>query len=438
VAPPKHAASTSHFGTWLLVPVAAPDFELPDPSGRVHALRNFRGGSVLLSFWTTQDAESQQLLRIFQEGHSRWARHGVQLVTVNVDGSKQIDGIKALLREKEYSFLTLLANDDVAAIYNILYRYLFDRRRDLRIPTSFLLDADGSIVKVYQGLLEAEDLLASLVSMPRTSEECLNKGLPFSGRFYGGAVHRNTFTYGVAYYERGYFDQAMASFQETLRNNPDYPEAHYNLGSLYLQKQMRMEAKGHFQKALQLRPDYPDALNNSGLIAAEEGESDEAAHYFQEAIRRRPNNATALLNLGNLYRQNRRLEEAEQVLEKAFEFEPNDPEVNYSLGMLFAQKDDTERAREYLRKAVKLRPGYPEALNNLGVLYLRTGQSAEAVAALKECIRVAASFDQAYLNLARAYVAAGERQKAQEILRELLDRQPEHPTARKMLEQLAR
>jgi FimV-like protein len=51
---------------------------------------------------------------------------------------------------------------------------------------------------------------------------------------------------------------------------------------------------------------------------------------------------------------------------------------------------------------------------------------------------VAASFDQAYLNLARAYVAAGERQKAQEILRELLDRQPEHPTARKMLEQLAR
>ena len=72
------------------------------------------------------------------------------------------------------------------------------------------------------------------------------------------------------------------------------------------------------------------------------------------------------------------------------------------------------------------------------MLYLRTGQSAEAVVALKECIRVAASFDQPYLNLARAYVATGERQKAQEILRELLDRQPQHPTARKMLDQLAR
>ena len=438
VAPQKHPARPSRFGTWLLVPLAAPDFELPDPSGHIHALRNFRGGSVLLSFWTTQDAECQQLLRIFQEGNSRWARHGVQLVTINVDGSKQMDRIKTLLREKRYSFLTLLANDDVAAIYNILYRYFFDRHRDLRIPTSFLLDAEGLIVKVYQGVLEPEDLQASLASMPRTAEERLNKGLPFPGRFYGGAVHRNTFTYGVAYHERGYFDQAMASFQETLRNNPDYAEAHYNLGSLYLQKQMRTEAKRHFQKALQLRPDYPDALNNVGLIAAEEGEGDEAARYFQEAIRRRPNNATALLNLGNLYRQNRRLEEAKQVLEQALEFEPNDPEVNYSLGMLFAQKDDTERAREYLQQAVKLRPDYPEALNNLGVLYLRTGQSAEAVAALKECIRVAASFDQAYLNLARAYVATGERQKAQEILRELLDRQPQHPTARKMLDQLAR
>ena len=28
--------------------------------------------------------------------------------------------------------------DDVAAIYNILYRYLFDRHRDLTLPTSFL------------------------------------------------------------------------------------------------------------------------------------------------------------------------------------------------------------------------------------------------------------------------------------------------------------
>ena len=40
----------------------------------------------------------------------------------------------------------LTVSDDVAGIYNVLYRYLFDRHRDLTLPTSFLIDAQGDIV----------------------------------------------------------------------------------------------------------------------------------------------------------------------------------------------------------------------------------------------------------------------------------------------------
>ena len=50
-----------------------------------------------------------------------------------------------------HAFPVLFATDEVAGIYNIIYRHMFDRRRDLGIPTSFLLDKDGMIVKVYQG-----------------------------------------------------------------------------------------------------------------------------------------------------------------------------------------------------------------------------------------------------------------------------------------------
>jgi len=46
----------------------------------------------------------------------------------------------------------VLASQDVAGVYNIIYRYLFDRRRDLPLPASFLLSKDGMIVKIYQGL----------------------------------------------------------------------------------------------------------------------------------------------------------------------------------------------------------------------------------------------------------------------------------------------
>ena len=44
----------------------------------------------------------------------------------------------------------------MAGIYNVLYRYLFDRHRDIGLPTSFLIDAKGDIVKIYQGPVNAE------------------------------------------------------------------------------------------------------------------------------------------------------------------------------------------------------------------------------------------------------------------------------------------
>jgi hypothetical protein len=44
----------------------------------------------------------------------------------------------------------VLASEDIAGLYNIVYRFLFDRRRDLTLPTSFLVNGTGDIVKIYQ------------------------------------------------------------------------------------------------------------------------------------------------------------------------------------------------------------------------------------------------------------------------------------------------
>src|ERR1022692_2426098 len=48
--------------TWLLAPVAAPDFSLPDPSGQVRALSALRGKITLLNFWTTKSPEAREEL----------------------------------------------------------------------------------------------------------------------------------------------------------------------------------------------------------------------------------------------------------------------------------------------------------------------------------------------------------------------------------------
>ncbi len=422
--------------TWLIEPLAAPEFALPDLAGREHTLAGFRGRPVLLNFWATGSQASLNELEVFRQYHSRWAARGLKLVAVNVNGPAGVESVRSFARDKNFPFLILLASEETAGIYNLLSRYLFDRRRSLGIPTSFLLAEDGLMIKVYQGSMIPEHLLDDLSQRPKTAEERMRRALPFSGTYYGGEFRRNHFTYGVAFLERGYDDQAIASFELALRNNPEFAEACYNLGTLYLKKKSPAKAVEFLRRAIELRPDYPDALNNLGLLAAEDGRTAEALRYFQEAIQKNPNYSIALQNLGNLYRRQGKMSEARQSLERALAIDPEDPEANYSLGMVFAQSGEEDRARDYLKRALKLRPVYPEALNNLGVLDLRSGKLTEAKTAFEDCMRADPAFDQPYLNLARVYVTSGDRKQAEEILRRLLERHPDHVLARQALEQL--
>jgi tetratricopeptide (TPR) repeat protein len=327
----------------------------------------------------------------------------------------------------------------VAGIYNILYRHLFDRHRDLCLPTSFLIDENGDIVKVYQGLVDPKKVEQDFRHIPRSDAERLAKALPFPGISEPTEFRRNYLSYGSDFFQREYFDQAEVSFRLALRDDPS-AEAWYGLGSVYLKQQKNAEARDSFERATKSATGYPEtvpnAWNNLGLLATREGRTAEAVPYFQEALRLSPDHLIALENLGNAYRQQKQWQEAREVLERAVEVSPQDPEANYSLGMVFAQIDDSERAYEFLQKALKFRPAYPEALNNLGVLYLRTRRRDEAVASFEECIRVAPGFDQSYLNLARVYAIEGQADKARSVLLALLKKHPDHAAARKALAQL--
>ena len=427
--------------SWMLAPIPAPDFSLPDQSGRTRTLLALRGKPVLLNFWTAQSPDCQEDLATFQKVHARWATQGLQLITVVGEDAASSNAPRTA-RDLNFSFPILTASDDVAAIYNILYRQMFDRHRDLSLPTSFLIDDKGDIIKVYQGRINPARVEQDFQNIPRSEAERLARGLPFPSATHRLDVGRNYLSYGSLFFQRGYLDQAGASFQRALRDDPSSAEALYGIGSVYLNQNKNAEARGTFERAVKLKSNYPDTLpdawNNLGVIATREGRVGDSVQCFQEALRLNPHHLLSLDNLGNAYRLQKRWDEARKVLERALEVSPQDPEANYSMGMVFAQADDTPKAYEYLQRALKARPVYPEALNNLGVLYLNTQRRDQGVASFEECIRVAPAFDQAYLNLARVYALEGARDKARGVLLDLLKQHPDHQQAKQMLEQLQR
>jgi tetratricopeptide (TPR) repeat protein/peroxiredoxin len=448
VSPSVGEALPDKVETWLLSPVLAPDFSLPDLSGQLRSISGLKGKPLVLNFWTAKSLECQAQLAVLEENHSRWTAQNRGLLAVSVDlsipsGSQEpspAERLDAFLQRRRFSFPVMRGSADVAAIYNILYRQLFDRHRDLGLPTSFLINHEGYIVKVYQGTIKPAHVEQDFRQIPNSDADRLARGLPFPSRIYTLAVGRNRLSFGALFFQRGYLEQAEVWFRQALEDDPASAEALYGIGSVYMNQSKNTLAQQMFEKCVSLKASFPgtlpDAWNNLGVLATREGRISDSIEKFQQALKLDPRHLLSLDNLGNAYRAGKQWDDARRVLKFALEVAPDDPEANYSLGMVFAQTGDTAKAYEHLQRALKARPDYPEALNNLGILYLMNRRRDEAIASFEQCIRMAPSFDQAYLNLARVYALEGAHDKARSVLSDLLQQHPDHPQATQMLEQL--
>ncbi|MGH9407670.1 MAG: FG-GAP-like repeat-containing protein [Terriglobia bacterium] len=425
-----------NFETWLIAPIEAPGFELTDLSGKLHNLRSYQGRPALLNFWASNSPASMDSLTALTRREAAWRPTGLQALPLNVDEAPDTRRLASLARRSGWRFPVLLAAGGTAAVYNLLYRYTFDRRRDIEIPTSFLLDEQGMIVKIYRGPIRAANVTDDLRHMPRTAAERQRRALPFPGQYYGGPFARNYFTYGVAFAEHGYARAAETALLLAIRNEPQSADAYYDLGTLYMREQKWDLAEQRLLQAVQLKPDDLMAYNNLGVTSIHRARPQQAEQYFQQALKLDPLNVLALGNLADLYRTQGRTEDAQQLLQIALKRRPDDPTLNYKLAMVFAGAGRNQSAQAYLEKTLELQPDNPQALDNLGVVYALTGQMERARKTFSECIQRAPTFDQAYLNLARVDVKLGERAKARDVLRALLRQVPNHPLAEKYLQAL--
>ena len=222
--------------TWLIQPMQAPDFSLPDFAGDTKQLSALRGEFVLLHFWGTAAASCADQLRLLQKEQANLTSADIHIICVNLDNLGNAEALRALIAREQLSLPMVVATEEMAGIYNLAFRYLFDRRRDLALPTSFFLNREGAIVKVYQGPLQPAGLLNDVRSMPKTSADFQRNALPMTGQLFLEEFQRNDFTYAVALFQRGYLQAATDAFKQVIAAHPNNPEAYYNLGTLYLMR----------------------------------------------------------------------------------------------------------------------------------------------------------------------------------------------------------
>ena len=106
---------------------------------------------------------------------------------------------------------------------------------------------------------------------------------------------------GVAYYKSGKYQEAIKSYKRAIRLDPDYRDAHHNLGVAYDELGRYKEAIESYKQAIRIDPDYADVHNNLGNAYSKLGMYKEAIKSYKQAIRIDPDNAEAHNNLDAVY-----------------------------------------------------------------------------------------------------------------------------------------
>jgi len=97
------------------------------------------------------------------------------------------------------------------------------------------------------------------------------------------------------------YEDAITAYRRALEIDPEFTDAHCNLGAVLYNDGRRDEARTCFERALQLDPGHLESNLNLANILEEENRNEAALQHYKASLRADPLRADVHLNLALLY-----------------------------------------------------------------------------------------------------------------------------------------
>ena len=189
--------------------------------------------------------------------------------------------------------------------------------------------------------------------------------------------------------------------------------AYNNRGLAYYNKGENDKAIADYTEAIRLDPKLAIAYNNRGLAYGNKGENDKAIADCTEAIRLDPKLALAYNNRGSVYYNKDENDKAIDDLTEAIRLDPKLAMAYNNRGLAFYNKGEDDKAIADCNEAICLAPKCVEAFVIRGLAYANKGDDDKAIADYTEVIRLNPKDAEAYHYRSIAYEKVGEHEKAQ-------------------------
>jgi len=222
-------------------------------------------------------------------------------------------------------------------------------------------------------------------------------------------VHRLT--------EQGKFDEALAGLNEISKANPTAKNLSHEFGVTYYRKGDYGNAVAALQRAIVENPGDKEATQLIGLSLYLANKPAEAIPYLVKVQSWYPSaSVDASYILGIAYIQTKDYASARRAFAKMFQVAPDSAAAYLFTARLLLRLDFAPVAEEYGKKAIELDAKLPLAHQVLGELYLYGNKLPEATGQFEQEIAINPGNAAAYYKLADAYSRAQKFDEAEKLL----------------------
>ena len=240
-------------------------------------------------------------------------------------------------------------------------------------------------------------------------EEAIKKDGSFALAYAGTADASR-----IMYHEKKdsfWAQKSLAAAEQASRLNPNLPEVHIALGSIYSVTGKNAEAISELQNALRLAPTSDDAFLHLGDAYLSSGQGNQAVEAFKKAIDVNQYYWFNYNELGRAYSQTGDYDKALAAFRRVTELEPENYLGYMNLGAIYFEQGKYDECIPFFQKALQLQPD-AGTYSNLGVTYFYLKRYSESVPMFEKAVELSPNNERYTGNLADAYRWSNQRDRA--------------------------
>jgi tetratricopeptide (TPR) repeat protein len=237
------------------------------------------------------------------------------------------------------------------------------------------------------------------------------------------------YTNGCCYSSLNQLDNAIDQFKYAINFNPDFIDAHLNLGNAYKELGQLEASADCYEYLLQIESIDAETLNKIGVSLKTIDRLNSAVTAYQKAITINPSFVEAFYNLGIVYNKLGELDDAEKNYKKALKINPNFADAHNNLGNIYKFQEQYDLALEYYVQAIKLNSKYVDALHNQGVVLSKLERLEEAISSFMSALKINPEFYESHYGLGNCYKDLGQYSNAIKSYEKTIALKPDYTEA---------